>query len=327
MNSVILSPEALSKVAVDRRGYQVIQIEDRESWLKLRRADVTASVAGCLLGVHDYTTPLALWVEKAGAASALLGETAAQRRGRLLEPVALQLLAEERPSWSVFRCATYYRDPARRIGATPDAMAIDPTRPGFGIVQIKTAEPSIFRRKWRNDDGDVEPPLWIAVQAIVEAELTGASWAAVVPVRVGFGVELDVIDIPLHAGVMDRVRTKVAEFWTLVEAGRRPDPDYARDGELLAALYNQDDGTTIDLTGNNSIIGLADEDATLADEIKLRKDRREAIKAEVLATLGEHAIATVDGRVVATAKTVHRKEYLAKATSYRDVRLRRSAVP
>src|SRR4029079_19449389 len=111
-------------------------LNERDRWLELRKRDVTASVAGALFGVHDFVTPYQLWALKSGLIEDNIVETAAMRRGRLLEPVAIRLLREERPTWRVEPCSTYFRDPHARIGATPDALAIDPERTGFGIVQI-----------------------------------------------------------------------------------------------------------------------------------------------------------------------------------------------
>ena len=297
-------------------------VANRDQWLKLRSQDITASVAGALLGVHEYQTPYGLWALKTGVVTDDIEESGPLLRGRLLEPVALQLLARERPTWRIEQPGIYIRDPIARFGCTPDAFAFDPERSGFGIVQVKTVEPSIFRKKWRADDGLAEPPLWIVVQALVEAELTGASWACVVAMTVGFGIDLHVVEIPLHEGVLAKLREAVTDFWRCVEAGEQPSPDYTRDGGLLARIYGQDDGSTIDLTGDNMLPSLAVEDEQLAGEIKVRKSRREAIKAEVLDKLGAASVATWDGRVIATAKTINRKEYTAKASSYRDVRLK-----
>ena len=71
---------------------------------------------------------------------------------------------------------------------TPDLFVECPER-GRGIVQIKSVEGSIFRKKWRDPEtNEIAPPLWIAVQGIVEAHLDGAQWAAVAPLVVGFGM-------------------------------------------------------------------------------------------------------------------------------------------
>src|SRR5258708_3490433 len=201
-------------MAIERNGS-----ESREQWLACRSQDVTASIAGALLGVHPYSTAYGLYLLKKGLIAEDPEETGPMRRGRLLEPVAVQMLREDKPNWTIHDhpIGYYYRDPASRLGATPDVLATDEHgKPG--IVQIKSVEPSIFRRDWKNEDGTIEPPLWIVVQGIIEAYLTGAEWAAVAPMVVGFGLEMPVIPIPLHAGILDRLKAEVSEFWQRIEA-------------------------------------------------------------------------------------------------------------
>lgn len=302
---------------------EVYDATDREAWLVLRQRDVTASTVGALLGVHDYVTPLQLWALKSGSYQNNPEETEPMRRGRLLEPVALAVLREERPTWAVEAGSQYFRDPAARLGATPDAHVIDPARVGFGNFQVKSVEASVFRRKWRDaETGVITPPLWIVAQAIIEAHLTGASWAAVGALVVGFGLELHIVEVPIHTGIIEKIRTEVAAFWATVERGEAPPPDYGRDGAMIAQMCGEDDGTTVDLTGDNAIYGLRDEDAALAETIKAADGRRKEIKAEMLSKIGSAAILTVNGEIFATAKTTRRGGYTVAPTSYRTVRFK-----
>lgn len=310
-------------LAAPRPGIERHDASDRAAWLRLRERDVTASVAGALLGVHDYQTPYGLWALKSGAIVEDPDETPPMRRGRLLEPVALRLLGEERPDWRILAGSTYYRDTAARIGATPDAFAVDPARPGFGIVQIKTVEPSVFRRKWRDEDGAAEPPLWIAVQAIVEAELTGASWAVVACMTCGFGLDLHVVDVPLHKGVMARLRDAVATFWAQVESGRAPDPDFTRDAATIARLYATDDGGEADLSADNALPALLSEREALKSRLKGEEARLDEIDAEIRSKVGAAALATLPGWRI-SAKTVKRRPYAVAASSYRALRVTRT---
>lgn len=298
-----------------------IPVTDRAAWLALRQRDVTASTVGCLLGLHEYQTAYGLWALKTGRIAEDPEETPPMRRGRLLEPVALQLLAEERPDWRIEPPAVYLRDPDVRLGATPDAFASDPTRAGFGVVQIKTVEPSVFRRKWRDPDtGDITPPLWIVVQAITEAHLAGASWAAVGAMTVSFGLELHVIEVPIHAGVIDRTRQAVADFWAMVGRGDEPDPDFARDGGVIARLYEADHGTEIDLSAANHLPVLANERDRLKVRITAAESRIEEIATEFKAALGNHATAILaDGRRVSW-RTQHRRAYSVAPASFRVLR-------
>src|SRR6266702_1736326 len=117
-----------------------IKIESREHWLsQLRPADVTASVAGALLGVHPYMTAFGLYLLKAKQITEDPEETGPMRRGRLLESVAVQILREDRPDWTIHDhpIGYYYRDPASRIGATPDMLVTD-EHCKLGVVQLNS---------------------------------------------------------------------------------------------------------------------------------------------------------------------------------------------
>jgi predicted phage-related endonuclease len=318
------SPHALSRLTLPD-GVSVIPCPDDSVWRGLRANDVTASVGSALLGEHEWETPFSLFTSKTGNARDS-EETPPIRRGRLMEPVAVKVIKEDHPDWTVLHNngvdRVYFRDRKARVGATPDVVAFCPKR-GKGNVQIKSVERSIFSRKWLKD-GIAEPPLWIAVQSIIEAKLTGAQWAAVAPIVVGHGIEVPLIEIPLDNSdaIMGQLKAAVADFWARVERNDPPPADYVKDGDAIARLYANDDGSTIDLTGWNRGPELAAEDAVLAAEIKERQDKRKAIKAEIVEKIGHSSIAMMDGTVFATAKTVRKKAYEVKATEYRDIRIK-----
>ncbi|MCX5516193.1 endonuclease [Kaistia algarum] len=305
----------------------IIKPKSRDAWLAARRPNIGASVVGALLGVHSYTTLYEQWALKSGAIEADPEETPAMRRGRHLEPVAIELLREDFPRWKVIANpmpgGMYFVDRGARLSATPDAFVIDPDRAGYGVVQIKSVDGRIFREGWRDPDTqDVVPPLWIGVQAIFDAHLSGASWAAIGALVVGAGLELHIVDVPIHPGIVDRVREAAARFWPMVDAGTAPDPDFARDGETIAAMFGQDNGETIDLSGDNELPELVDEYESLAAE-KAAVDRSlKIIKAAFLSKLGNAAAGRLaDGRVI-TAKTVNRAAYSVAPSSYRSIRIK-----
>lgn len=307
---------------------EVHSATDRVAWLQLRRRDVTASVAGCLLGadVHEYITPFELWALKSGRLVEDPEETPAMRRGRLLEPVALELLAEQRPDWRIVRPGVYLRDPEARIGATPDAFAWErgdgPAEERVkGIVQVKSVNPQTFRAKWKQEDGSVEPPLWIVVQAIIEAKLASAAWAVVAALVVGHGLDLHVVEVPLHEGVYARLVDEVARFWKLVDSGEMPPVDYGRDADAIRALYPVDNGSHIDLTGDNRFAEVARERTILSRRIKADEKALKEANAELLYRVGSAISAEFAGGTL-TAKTIHRRAYTVEAGSYRALRIK-----
>ena len=297
-------------------------VTTRGEWLRWRKQDITASGAAALLGAHPFVTAYGLWAEKTGAVVSDDEMTEAMERGIELEPIAVKRLAKKQPTWRVEQPNTYYRDPVTRLGATPDCFAHDPERDGFGVVQVKSVEPSVFRKKWRSEDGEVEPPLWIVVQAIIEAHLTGASWAAVAALVISYGIELHVVEVPLHAGIIDRIKSETAAFWEMVAGGQRPDPDWKRDGRLIEALYDPT-GEVIDLSEINYLPELADEKDALSAQKAVADLRLKEIKAEFLARLGSASAARIaDGRII-TAKRVNKAGYSVKPSSYVDVRVKK----
>jgi putative phage-type endonuclease len=299
----------------------------RDEWLSLRVQTIGASESSALLGVNPFKTAFQLFHEKTGTAEKI-AETPAMKRGRLLEDDALELLAEERPEWKIepnpIPGGRVYRNMEHRLSCTPDAFVTAPGR-GLGICQVKTTNSVTFRNQWKID-GEVECPTYIAVQAIQEAHLTGAEWACVLVLVFGdFTFEPHVIDIPLHAGIMDKVCKASLDFWGRIERNDPPPPDYAKDGAVIAALYSDPADVEIDLSGNRRM----QEIMVARDELKRREaDGADAAKArkvydaEILHLLGNCSTARIPGGRVLEAKLVSRKGYEVKPSSYRTIRVK-----
>ena len=305
---------------------EVIQPKDRAAWLKARDQDITASVVGALFGCHPFVTPFELWARKTGRAPRDDQETDAMRRGRLLEPVAVAIIREDRPDWTIHHNAaenTYYRDPDRRIGATPDVIAECPRR-GRGIVQVKSVEAGTYRRKWLDEDGNPEAPLWIALQATQEAFLTGAQWAAVMPLVIGFGIEAPLIDIPLDnmPGVIAAITERTDEFWEMVREDREPQIDYASDAALIDRLYQiGDPREEVDLTGDPDVIGLAQQAQELRASARVICEWAETCEARIKAAMGTAEVAHIAGGRTITWKTQRRRAPDGRWITARPLRL------
>ncbi|MCR6673286.1 YqaJ viral recombinase family protein [Devosia ginsengisoli] len=302
---------------------QMIRPSNRAEWLRARGFDVTASQVGALFGAHEYTTLYGLWAAKTGRVSRDDEETPAIQRGRLLEPVAVQLLREQYPKWRIDHNAAeniYFRDPDARLGGTPDVLVTAKDR-GKGVVQIKSVEASVFRKKWIDEDGNVEPPLWIALQASLEAYLTGSVWAAVAPLVIGYGVDMPLVEVPLVDGVVDAMKAKAAEFWQMVAEGREPPPDFARDGALIERIYGYGDPEhEIDLSADNRIPELIEERQEHANSVRGISARIDEIDTEIKAKLGAAHVAHLgEGRRI-TWKPQKRDGFFVEPTTIRPLR-------
>lgn len=292
-------------------------VTDRESWLKLRKQDVTASVVAALFGQHPYESALGVYAEKTGLDLPEI-DNAVLRRGRLLEGAVAAAVAEEHPEWEIIKGTDYLRDPDLRLGATPDFYIMNDPR-GLGILQAKTVAPSVFKKQWR----DTGPPFWIALQNATELMMEPDAAFGVVAALVvdPWKMECPIYPIPRHAGVEARIREAVTKFWADVAEGREPAPDYGRDAELFAALYPEATPLkTVDLTGNNMLPVILPERAELKVQMGKLEKRVKEIDTEVKFAMGDAEIATLPGFSI-SLKTQNRKSYSVAATSFRRLNI------
>lgn len=315
-----LSPEAL---ALSRKpdGVMTIAITARDQWLKLREADVTASIAAILLGADHYQTYWGLWMQKAGRLApepvASDPEISADGdeitmppagRGHAREAETVSMLQLLRPDWRVsYPLSAYWRNAGRHIGATPDCLVVRPDRQGFGVVQCKTVDPIKYREQWIDPDTqEVVPPVWIAVQAIVEAKLTGASWATVAVHRENWGSRpsVRIIDVLLHEGVWTGLVSEVETFWNSIEAGAPPHPDFRRDASGIMRLYADAEDRILTLDGDKASRAL--EIVAAREALKAREadggaaeKERKVLDAELIWIMGNADTARLpDGRMI-----------------------------
>jgi len=280
---------------------RIIKPADRLEWHGARKKFITASVAGALLHCHPYTTAYQLWAEKTDRIQPDDAENDAMRRGRLLEPAAAQMLREERPEWVIdYRNdQAFYCDDAIRIGCTPDAFAMRPDILGDGIVQFKTSSEEAFRKAWVDPEtGEVEIPLWIAVQAIVEAKMTGAKWAAVAVMVVGRGIHMEVVDIPLHEPTWQRLIWATAEFWSVTDAGQHPPIDWERDGSTVIDVYRSTVARKVDLSTDEFFDGYV---ARLEETRTIRREKQkleENLRAQILYAMHDAEVAETSKFIV-----------------------------
>lgn len=316
----------------------VYQPSNRHDWLNVRRGDVTASQVGALFACHPFTSPFRLWHEKAGNLPPV-EENDAMLRGTLLEPVAVELLRRRHPDWKIIystEAMTYFQDREARLGATPDVLAFDPAR-GWGNIQIKTLSARDFETKWRDEDGEPDPPLWISLQTELERDLvnrssglielnprkTPVSWSAAAAMTLGSHASLDLhlVDVPSVPGLVDTMARKSLAFWASVESGEEPEPDYRTDAGTIAEAYAEDEEGAIDLTSDADIEALiATRDNLLASRRTINESVR-AIDAEIQHRLGEAPVAYLaDGRTISW-RTERREGRFMPPTEGRRLRL------
>lgn len=290
-------------------------IIDREQWLALRRQDLTASDIAAVNGVDPYKSALSVFSEKRGLVT--VTETSIMRRGRWLESAAECAIVETHPHWRVINPHVYLRDPEIRLGCTPDRLAEDEEHPGSLInLQIKSVSKPTFER-WNN-----QVPLNYMLQTAAEGMLTNAATSYLCAFVIStYDAELYTFEIPRHPGAEIKLRQTAVDFWHDMDAGVTPRPDFHRDAEVIAALYNQPKPqSVIDLSQSNRIGEVLAERAILKARIKVDMDDLAALETEIKFEIGDNEAATLPGWRI-TYKEQYRRAYTVAEGRSRVLRI------
>ena len=286
-------------------------IESTEQWKAWRGDLVGASDVGAILGCHEYKTYFGLYQEKIGKLKTT--QTKIMSDGLIMQEAALKTMQRDYPELKAFDPKAHYADAELGVGATPDVQAEKDGE--VGTIQIKWVDRDIFRKTWQ-----VTPPLWIALQVTQEAWLSGAKWAQICAFVQDHGNHLHFYDVEIRQDVIEMIKAEVKEFWRRVWEQDPPPPDYHRDAEVIRAVYPQDDGSEIDLTGDNEIPAMLVDRRRLKDLASESERDAKAIDSELLHKLGKAMIGRFNGGYV-SAKTIHRAAHEVKASSYRMLRV------
>jgi predicted phage-related endonuclease len=178
-----------------------------------------------------------------------------------------------------------------------------------------------FKKGWLNADGEIEIPLHVVVQTIVEMHMTACAWGVVACLVVDRGIELHILDVPEVDGLMEQLIEANKDFWRLVEMGERPPLDYSRDLSLVAKLNKPFSDKTVDLSHDNSFAAAIQDYLDSSQQISLLSKRKARAETEIRDKLGD-ASAAEAGDFFVSAKLVHRAAHQVAATSYRQLRVK-----
>ena len=300
---------------------EIREIKDRQQWLDWRTKFVTASQIGGLpaFACHPFYTPLRIYAAMRGVEFPTDDENKILRRGRWLEPAVAKAVSELRPDWELTAPGVFLCDPEIGVGATPDYYISSPQ--GRGVLQCKTVAPSVWHRDW--DEGR-DIPLWVTLQALTEMMLSDAAYGAVAVMLVDpHNMDCAILDIPRHPGAEAKLINEVKRFIADVEAGREPDPDFARDGAILKLLIPRErPGSQIDLAGDNMLPKMLAHRAQLMAQMKRDKARCEEIENRLRHLIGDAAFVTgIDGFGI-SYKVEPRKGYTVQPSEPRVLRIR-----
>ncbi len=203
---------------------------------------ISASNVAALFGRSRWTSRFAYMAHVMGKAPMPEVGGAHIERGKRLEKVVAEMVAEEK-GWRVENIRAWAEHPAiTGLYASPDGVAWSDDRGGPGVLELKTVDSLIFEREWL---GGV--PLDIELQHQTQLACTGAKWGAIAILILGIGrFDLVVYETEPHAGTIRAIEREAREALRMIAAGELPpfdDSDHTV--EALRALYPVEEGKMV----------------------------------------------------------------------------------
>jgi predicted phage-related endonuclease len=157
--------------------------------------------------------------------------------------------------------------------------------------------------------------------------LAECQWASVVVLSVGeYGWDFNLIDVERDPVLEEAILDDVANFWrNHLDANIMPPFEPQRDERLVKHLFPQDDGSEIDLSGDNRAQIAVEELIETQRALKRLDAVEKALKTELTGKMGAHTFARLaDGRRLSW-KQQSRKAYAVEASTYRVLRILKEA--
>lgn len=288
----------------DLKMADFVPAPDRAAWLQLRSTGLGGSDIAAAAGLNPYKSPYALWVEKTERLSDAV-ESEAMEWGNRLESVVLSKWAEQHPSLELSRppLGVWRHVEHDFMLATPDAFALDAGEP-VGLIEAKTAGLR-SAHQWADgipDHYELQTRWYLACLGLPRA------WVAVL---IG-GQQWREFEIVRDLEIEERIVELASGFWQLVADRTPPEVDGTEStSDALKRLFATDDGGSIELPIDGA--ALLNEARAARQAVKDAEARQAAADNQIKALLGDHAVATIDGRVAATWKTFDKKSLDQKA--------------
>jgi putative phage-type endonuclease len=285
--------------------YEIIgDSADREHWLDLRRQGIGGSDAPAILGLVAWASPASIQADKWGLSDEP-DEAEVMRWGRRLEEAIRRGLADDE-RWDLEPFGLLLRSRARPWQlCTPDARRAD----GL-FVQIKN---TVKAEDWRD-----QVPEAVYVQCQHEMAVTGHARCIAAALILGNRLRWAYVERD-QAFIEDVLLPAEEAFWKATLASE----PVAADGSehtrrAYERLWPQDSGESVLLDGH--FLDLDVEREELRTRMAECESRLNALDNEIRLAMKHASTGILPNGVSFTLKTQHRKEYVAKASTFRVLR-------
>jgi len=277
---------------------QTITPDNEAHWLALRREDLTSTDIAALFGLSPYKTHFELWHEKKACARVEFVENERMKWGKRMESTVAQGIAEDQ-GWAVRPFKDYMRIEGLRVGSSFDFRIVgtggffagsdnhpEPDA-GDAILEIKCVDFLQFRDGWTIDEGFIEAPAHIELQAQHQMLVSGLK-RAYIGVMVG-GNDIRVIeraaDPQVHAGILAAAR----DFWKSIDENNPPPPVMPDDAEAVIGMYQfAEPGKLLVAQDDAELLALVREYSEFKSVSNNAAEQAKVRQAEILQRIGHH---------------------------------------
>lgn len=278
---------SLKSTSKPRAALRLISTKElpREDWLAVRKQGIGSSDAGAAVGLNPYKSQLELWLEKTGRDSTLPkadphDEESPMYWGNVLEPIVAWHYSK-RTSKRVRRINAVLQHPNPELSwmlANIDREVIGAD--DVQILECKTAGIN-GARLWKEG-----VPEYVQLQVMHQLAVTGKQ-AADVAVLLG-GQTLEIHRIERDEQMIARLIELERKFWHYVENDTPPPADGSVSAETaLRALYPEDNGQTVDLSGRAGLAAAYLELKAVRQSISEKETREAQLKQMLQQAMGE----------------------------------------
>lgn len=287
--------------------------ETREEWLAERRKRLGATDVSAILGINPYKTAYEVWLDKLDRLEGWEGN-AATDLGNMLEPA---ILDEAERRWGQLERQMVVHDINSPIAATLDGWLVDQEQ----VVEVKTAGlTNEFAElgHWGEEYSD-EIPQWYLIQMQVQLMCTESELGRMLALISGRGLVTYQVDRDDEVGTV--IRQKCTDWWEQhIVKEKEPSKDNLPSIDVLKRIKREPNSVT---TFYSPMLEVVEDWEVAKQDAKHASGRLDAIKARLIAELGQNEAAMLpDGRMLTFLET-ERKGYEVKPCKFRTLRIKK----
>lgn len=281
-------------------------------WHAIRLQHVGASEVAALFDAQPpyALTRYALHHVKAGTVPAPPVDNERVRMGIAMEPV-IGRLAAERHGWTIAPGRYATDDTTFGMGASLDfeiagAAGLPPGFEGVtgpGALETKNVDGLVYRKTWTNN----EPPIHQLLQLQHQLACTAYEWGCLAAL-IG-GNELRTVFYRPRPRIIGSIRTRIAAFWQDVRTGKEPPADGSDAATaVIRSLFPDLAYEPADMRDDNELPDLCAQYLTASADAREAKARTDELRNQIMAKVGAHKHAMVQGFNVTVSLTEAKPE-------------------